>query len=242
MSELERPNKKQLLIIILLLGVAAIVNYFLIPTASAAPATLGAVVNATSWCVDFGGTDVGAPTENVWFEYGGITNPGFTFKTANQSFTWVIPGSQFNTTQCGVVWMAGTTYRVRAVSESGSGNNITFSFPALSPHAVPTQYEIWVDRFLADNDNPMDMIVMAFTPYLYLMGVLFFGVLIGFIWFNVTVKQKSVMLSVLLFLITGGTMMTVFVKEYPEAQWLAYTFFVIAMVGVIYWIQAKRRK
>lgn len=236
MNELERPNKKQLAILTVLLGVAAVVFYFLIPTASAAITTTSATVDSgnATWCVWFIGSNSGA-AENVWFEYAGAGSTGYTWKTPNQSKT-----GAFSAQVCDMPFMSGKSYYVRAAGQSGVGGNETFIFPAVTP--IPTlTYSTYVDSFLASNNDPKELIRLVFTPYTAALGGIFFGLLVFGIFVNMAMKEKTVWMTIIMMLITGGLVWTLF-PDYPEFIWLAQTLFIAAVMGMIYWMFKKRRR
>lgn len=236
MSELERPDKKQLAMLTVLLGVAAVVFYFLIPSASAALTTTSATVDSgnATWCVWFVGDNSGA-VENVWFEYAGAGSTGYTWKTSNQSKT-----GAFSAQVCDMPFMAGKSYYVRAAGQSGVGGNKTFTFPALTP--VPTlTYSVYVDSFLASNNDPKELIRLTFSPYTATLGGIFFGLLVFGIFVNMAMKEKTVWMTVIMMLISGGIIWTLF-PDYPEFIWLAQTLFIAAIMGMIYWMFKKKRR
>ena len=190
-------------------------------------------LNSTKWCVLLNGTNTGA-AENVWFEYGLNSTQGYAFKTTNQSKT-----GGFTETICGFPWLPNYGYKYVAKGASGHGGNQSLIFPALTPQPTLT-YSVYVDRFINAYDNPRELIVTTWVPYTSLMGGIFFGVLMAAVYWNMAIKQRTIALSILVLMITGGTMWGLF-PDYPEFVWLAQTLFIAGMVGMIYWMFTRRR-
>jgi hypothetical protein len=205
----------------------------IVPKASAIIVTNDAAVTSDG-CVRFNGTNTEAAKE-VWFEYSIVTTNGFSLATENQTAT-----GNFYYSQCGVPFLSGYMYKVRATDGNSIGQNTTFVLPVAT--AIPTlTYSTYVDTFLESYDEPKVMIRIMWTPYTAVMGGMFFGVIVGVIFWNMAVKQRTVALSVLLMMIIGTSIWRIF-PDYPEFVWLAQTLFIAGMVGMIYWMFAKRRK
>jgi hypothetical protein len=228
-------NNPSFIAVVSILVAIALVPAFLFPSASAAITTEPPIVliNTTKWCVIFNGTNTGA-AENVWFEYGNNLSGGFSFKTENQT-----KAGLFNHTQCGFPFLPRNGYYIKAVGQSGHGANVSVIFPAVTPQPTLT-YSQYVDRFINAYDNPRELIVVTWVPYTAIMGGIFFGVLMAAVFWNMAIKQRTIALSILVLMITGGSMWGLF-PDYPEFVWVAQTLFIAGMVGMIYWMFTRRR-
>lgn len=202
--------------------------------------TVSAVVNASTNCVVFTGDNTGSST-HVWFEFGMDQNytEGYkSFKTPNQTKTGV-----YTSTVCGIPLLPGYTYIVQAGEDNGAGNfaygtNISYVMPTITPHPETT-YTSYSDLFLSDGLDPQALLTYdIWQPYLGLMGGLFFGMLIAFIFINMATKQRTVALCVILLMVTGTTVWTLLPAEFNE---IAQMLLICAMAGLIYWIFTKRR-
>lgn len=203
--------------------------------------------NSTNDCVTFNGTATGsAGTYHAWFEYG-MNNSAVwvkgqkTFKTPNQTRN---TDGNFYFKQCGIPLMTGEAYEVQAVGEYIRGENSSWTMPTPTPHATTT-YSNYVDSFLEQNEYENDLIdpIKLLTydiwqPYLGLMGGLFFGVLLGFIMANIVLKQKSVAITVILFMLVGISLMALLP---PAMVQIGQMLFIASIAGLLYWIIAKRR-
>lgn len=212
--------------------------------------TLGAVttgypdVNTTTNCARFYGTYAGPVPVKVWFEYGGnLSGPnGFkTFKTPNQTLT---SAGNFSYLQCGIPLMSGKIYNVVASAAFDYGTNISFTMPTLTVRPTLT-YMQYAEGFLGSNEYGNEnfdglklLTYDVWRVYLGAMGGLFFGILLGFIFINMALKQKSVILTVILFFIIGSTVIALL----PEAFVQVGQMLIIASVaGMLYWMFMKRR-
>jgi hypothetical protein len=227
---------KHNLFITLILSILLVLT---IQTAYAQVYTTSAVVNATNGCVVFTGDNPGNVT-HVWFEYGMENNytDYKSFKTANQT-----KNGYYYDTQCGLPMLPGYTYIVQASGDDGNGNfeygsNVSYVIPSITPHPETT-YTEYVDVFLNDGLNPQALLTYdIWQPYLGLMGGLFFGMLIAFIFINMATKQRTVALCVILLMVTGTTVWTLLPAQFNE---IAQMLLICAMAGLIYWIFTKRR-
>jgi hypothetical protein len=201
-------------------------------------------LNTTTNCVIFNGYYNGTVPAHVWFEFG-MNQTGTlgqkSYKTPNQTRSTV---GNFSFRQCGIPLLSRETYIVQAVGEFIYGENVSFTMPAPVPH-VTTTYVSMVNSFVGQDEygnngfDPMKLLTYdVWQPYLGLMGGLFFGVILGFIFINIALKQKSVVISVILFIIVGLTIMTLLPPAFIQ---LGQLLFIAAIAGILYWIIMKRR-
>lgn len=218
----------------------------LVLPASAAVTTGYPTVNDTTDtdCVRFYGTYTGSVPVNVWFEFGvNITGAnGFkTFKTPNQTMS--VAGN-FSYLQCGIPLLSSKTYIYRAVAAAEAGSNLSFVMPTLTVRPTLT-YMQYAEGFLGNNEygnNEFDGLKLltydTWRVYLGAMGGLFFGILLGFIFINLAMKQKSVVITVLLFFLVGSTILVLLPAAFVQ---LAQMLIIAAVAGMLYWMFVKRR-
>lgn len=202
--------------------------------------TQAVVINASTGCVYFVGTNEGSPT-NVWFEYGmNQTQTGGkkSFKTPNQSG---ITGN-FTFKQCGIPILPGKQYLVVAggdvMGEYVYGANRSFSLAAPTPH-VTTTYEDQVNTFVEDGLDPIQLLTYdMWQPYLGLMGGLFFGILIAFVFMNIAIKQRTIAMTIILLFLTGAAIWGLMPAAFIQ---IAQMLFIAGVAGLLYWLFMKRR-
>jgi PKD repeat protein len=204
--------------------------------------------NATNFCIELNGVNNGGAT-NVWFEYGAgtaISNAN-AFKTPNQS----APGA-YKTKICGIPLLPGKTYTYRAVGDVGGiitgGAEITFTMATVTPHPTTT-YEQYANTFVdlssdANGGDPVSkfqelLLVDIWAVYVEVIGFgLFFGVIIGMIFVNLVIKQQTIALSVIVMLLTGGSLFLILPPEFVQ---LAQILMIIAIAGMMYWVIKRKR-
>lgn len=196
------------------------------------------------YCAEFNGYNYGSTTTG-WFEYGSATTSGLNpsgykpFKTKNQT---IMPGN-YSTEICGIPLMPGKTYVVSSVGAVGSqliyGSNKTFTMGALVPHATTT-YTEFSDKFTEDGGDPIELLTV--DPWLVYTGLwgsgLFFGLLIAFIYFNVVIKQRGVIITIILSLVTGGAAFAFLPSAFLQ---VAQILVIAGFAGVVYWIFFRRQ-
>ena len=69
-------------------------------------------------------------------------------------------------------------------------------------------------------------------------AAIFFGILIGMTFFNMVTKQRTIAMAVLVVLLTGTSIWTLFPPEYVE---FAEILFVLGISGIFYWLIIRRR-
>jgi hypothetical protein len=184
--------------VLLLLGILMI----LIIPVSASITTNSANVNAT--CIIFSGTNSGA-AEQVYFDYGHETNPNFSSSTKNVSAT-----GTFTVKRCDEpTFLPGETYKFRACGKtSGCGSTQLFTMYVIVPHTT-TNFSDTGEAFIANGGDIGWVAGHIWDVYTLVWGSFFFLLLIGFVFMNITIKQKSVTISLLLVLISGSVLFAI---------------------------------
>ena len=227
-----------------ILGLLAVICICILPV-SGFNVTTGAVnLNTSTNCAIFNGDYDGAVPAHVWFEYGmnqTETNGYKSYKTPNQTKTTT---GNFSFKQCGIPLLYRETYVVQAVAEYVYGDNQSFTMPSPTPHVTMT-YDVQVQNFIGSNEygndgfDPMKLLTYSvWQPYIGIMGGLFFGVVIGFIFLNIAIKQKTVSLTTILFVLIGISIMTLLPPAFGQ---LAQILVIAAICGALYWWIIKRR-
>ena len=175
--------------------------------------------------------------EGVWFDYGHTTNPGFSSSTPN--ITKAAAGT-FTVLRCNEpTFLPGETYKFRAHgSISGVGATKTYTMPVLVPHALET-LSMYGEDFMAHGEDPLYLAVNIWTVYSLAWGSYFLLILIAFIFMNVTIKQKSIALSFLLMLISGGALFAIGGMPEQFTQ-IAEILMAVALAGLAYWLYKRR--
>jgi LPXTG-motif cell wall-anchored protein len=218
-------NKLLLALLLVLLCI-----YTILPC-SATITTEGATVNAT--CVQMSGSNDGA-AESVWFDYGHISNHGFSSSTHN-----ITASGTFTALRCDEpTFLPGEEYKFRACgAESGCGAEDSFTMNVLIPHAL-TNFSVQGQAFIDQGGNPSWMAAHIWDVYVVAWGGWFFLLMISFVMMNITIKQKSVAISFLLMLISGGVL---FNYAPPQTQQIAMLLMALALAGLGFWLYKRKR-
>lgn len=197
---------------------------------SAAITTLSADVNST--CVVFNGENSGA-AEQVYFDYGHETNPNFSASTGNRSAT-----GAFTAKRCDEpTFLPGYTYKYRACGKtSGCGATELFTMYALVPHET-TNFSDIGETFIANGGDIGWVAAHIWDVYSLVWSSYFMLLLIGFVFMNVTIKQKSVTISLLLVLISGSVLFSI---SPPQMQAIATILIALAITGLSVWFIKRR--
>lgn len=197
----------------------------------AAITTNAATVNAT--CIQMSGSNSGA-AESVYFDYGHSSNAGFSSSTENQT-----AAGTFTELRCDEpTFLPGYQYKYRACGvTSGCGSNVSFTMNAVIPH-ITTNFSVQGEAFIQNAGSPSWLAQHIWDVYTVAWGAYFFLLLIAFVMMNITIKQKSVTISFLLMLISGG-MLWSFAPM--EMQHLAIMLMAVAMAGLMFWLYKRRR-
>jgi len=226
---------------LLLLVIAVLVTVSISSPVMAAITTNAATVSTV--CVVMSGTNSGT-AESVWFDYGHINNtkkvngvdtPAYFGSTANRTVS-----GTFNTTRCDEpVFLAGHSYHYRACGKtSGCGSAVTFTMPALVPHGL-SNFSVQGEAFIANGGDPSWMAAHIWDVYSLVWGSYFLLLLISFVFMNVTIKQKSVTISLILMLISGSALFTL--AGMPiQLQAIGGLLVLLALTGLVYWLYKKR--
>jgi len=192
--------------------------------------------NTTTLCLNMSGSST--VTESVWFDYGHTLNPGFSSSTPNHTVT---AGVMFREVRCNEpTFLPGNTYKFRACGAiSGCGATKLAIMPVLVPHALET-LSIYGEEFMAQGDNPLGMAQSVWAVYGLVWGSYFMMILIGFIFMNITIKQRSIAMSFLLMLISGSAIFTLTSKT-PEMTQIAVILMAIALAGLVFWMYKRKR-
>ena len=202
----------------------------IISPVSAAITTNAAVVNAT--CVRLSGTNSGAAT-SVWFDYGHALNPSFSSSTPNQT-----SAGTFTVVRCNEpTFLPGETYHYRASDGTNHGARVNFTMNVLIPHATETLSKYGQD-FIDHGDDPGYLAKHVWDIYSLVWGSFFVLLMVAFVFMNVTIKQKSVALSLLLMLISGGAIYSI---AAPELQVIAQMLMLVAFTGMMFWLYKRKR-
>jgi len=214
--------------------------------------TSAAAPNATNpYCIVMSGSS--SESAKVWFEFGinqtSIGNPevgGRAFATKPRVQT--VAGG-YTEKICGIPLLPGKAYVYQAVGNISDGiikkgANISFIVAAITPHPTTT-YETYTDTFLDLSDgDPVTkfqelLLVDIWAVYVEVIGFgLFFGVIIGMVFVNMVIKQQTVALSVIVMLLTGGSLFLVLPPEFVQ---LAQILMIIAIAGMMYWLIKRKR-
>lgn len=232
-------------ILILILIICAV-----IPFVSADPvSTTSASVNTSGFgCVVFIGESDGT-LPHVWFEYGAAAN----VNGAGNWFSSMRTDSQtvagtFTDEVCGAPFIPGKSYKVRAAGGSGNlSDTVTFSAPQefAMPTITPiptTTYSVYMNEIFTDANHNDFLSVFStdlWAIYVAMFGELFFfGIIIGLVFMNLGVKQSSIIIPLLLFLIVGTILIGLIP---PEFMMIAEIFLVLGIAGTVYWLYRRRR-
>jgi hypothetical protein len=243
------------------LAIAAIATtLFLLCAPVAAVLTMttnAAAPNATNpYCIVMSGTS--SEAAKVWFEFGinqtSIGNPevnGRAFATKSRMTT----GGALTYTEkiCGIPLLPGKAYVYQAVGNISDGIikkgvNISFTVAAITPHPTTT-YEDYANTFVdlssdANGGDPVSklqelLLVNIWAVYVEVIGFgLFFGVIIGMVFVNLVIKQQTIALSVIVMLLTGGSLFLILPPEFVQ---LAQILMIIAIAGMMYWVVKRKR-
>jgi PKD repeat protein len=179
-----------------------------------------------------------ATATEVWFEYGSKSN-AYGFRTASATAE---PGTLFSTDLAKFPLISGQTYYYRAACADGYGAEKSFTLTPLSPHPTTT-YGDAADQFLysfEDGDTMIqNMTEATWSPYVANLGALFFGLVIGAIFLNLSMKGHSIGVPVVLVLVIGGSLWA-FVP--PEFVILAQAFVIMGIGGLVYYVYTKRKQ
>ena len=228
-------------LVLILLGILAI----LVIPVSAAITTNGVTVNAT--CVVFSGTNSGS-AEQVYFDYGHgsngctidptgnitiCTDASFSSSTKNVSAT-----GTFTVKRCDEpVFLPGETYKVRACGKtSGCGSTEMFTMYAIVPHET-SNFSDTGEAFISNGGDISWVAQHIWDVYTLVWGSFFFLLLIAFVFMNITIKQKSVTISLLLILISGSVL---FAIAPPETVQIAEILIALAITGLAIWFMKRR--
>lgn len=216
----------------LLFGILAILisGLLTVVPVSAAITTLSPDVNAT--CVVFNGDNSGA-AEQVYFDYGHETNPNFSASTVNRS----VAGA-FSAKRCDEpTFIPGYTYKYRACGKtSGCGDTELFTMNVLVPHET-TNFSDMGEVFIANGGDIGWVAQHIWDVYTLVWGSFYFLLIIGFVFMNVTIKQKSVTISLLLVLISGSVLFTI---APPQMTAIATMLIALALTGLFIWFIKRR--
>jgi hypothetical protein len=212
----------------LVIGIIAIL--LLTVTVSAAITTNIATVNAT--CVVFSGTNSGV-AEQVYFDYGHTTNPNFSSSTPNKS-----AAGTFTVKRCDEpTFLPAETYKYRACGKtSGCGDTVIFTMNAIVPHET-SNFSVQGEEFIANGGDIGWIAAHIWDVYTLVWGSFFFLLLIGFVFMNITIKQKSVTISLLLVLISGSVLFTI---APPQTAQIAQILIALSLTGLVIWFVKRR--
>jgi hypothetical protein len=212
--------------VLTLMGVSVV-----IPIVSAAITTTSVSMNTT--CIVFGGDNSGA-AEQVYFDYGHITNPNFSSSTKNVSAT-----GAFSVRRCDEpTFLPGETYKYRACGKtSGCGSTEEFTMYAVVPHET-SNFSDTGEAFIANGGDIGWVAAHIWDVYVLVWGSFFFLLLIGFVFMNITIKQKSVTISLLLVLISGSVLFTI--GGPPELPQIAGILIALSLCGLMIWFFKRR--
>jgi len=242
---LDRADANFLVYVIILLTFGLVLNLtFSTPVSAGSVTTEAVTVNGTTNCVTFHGT--GTSVNYVWFEYGSAeSETGYkTFATKNQTSA----GGSFADSRCGLPLFPGKSYNVQAAGNDGTGlvygTNVSFVYATITPHVTVT-YEQQLDIMLNEGgiDSPFIngqkiLTTDIWQVYVEVMGSLFFGLLVAFIFFNITIKQRTVVMAFLLTILTGTTLWAFMPDEFV---FMAQSMTIIAISGLLFWLFMKRK-
>jgi hypothetical protein len=192
--------------------------------------TTSATINTT--CIIFGGDNSGA-AEQVYFDYGHITNPNFSSSTKNVSAS-----GSFSVKRCDEpTFLPGETYKYRACGKtSGCGDTEQFTMYEVVPHET-TNFSDTGENFIANGGDIGWVASHIWDVYTLVWGSFFFLLLIGFVFMNITIKQKSVTISLLLVLISGSVL---FAISPPETTQIAGILIALSLTGLAIWLFKRR--
>jgi PKD repeat protein len=195
-------------------------------------------------CVYFYGENRLNASADVWFEYGTAASTQFNsggympIKTKNQSS--VI--GNFTDHVCGAPLMQKKEYVYRTAGGLAgvvvAGNNQTFTMAAVTPHETTT-YTTMSEKLIEDQqEDPMLIITTdAWTPYVNLFGAAFFALIFGFVLMNISIKQQSIILTIILLFVTGGITLALFP---PDFLIIGQALLICGFAGILVWLFKKR--
>lgn len=219
--------------------------------------TNAAAPNATNpYCIVMSGKPDGGNAK-VWFEFGinqtSIGNPEVSGRAFATKPRLVNDGVTYTEKICGIPLLPGKAYVYQAVGNLSDGVikkgvNISFTVAAITPHPTTT-YEDYANTFVdlssdANGGDPVSklqelLLVDIWAVYVEVIGFgLFFGVIIGMVFVNMVIKQQTVALSVIVMLLTGGSLFLVLPPEFVQ---LAQILMIIAIAGMMYWLIKRKR-
>jgi PKD repeat protein len=183
------------------------------------------------------GNYTGSAGEKLWFRYGSVSGSlplSTTTQNATSSpmnFTFYIHGPPL---------YPGHTYYYRACSECGCGNETSFTLPGATTtlSTVDTQY---YDSFVSaaeDDFNMSGMIDVGISAYTDIMGNMFFGLILMFLFVGIFMRQGVPVIPAVL-AILGTTI----ISPLLPADWGYFAQAAIAIViGLVLYYIIRGRK
>lgn len=180
--------KRSLLIILLAM--------LLVQCAYAAPTTQAAF-NVNSMNVTF---DATGATGDTWWEYG-MKSGSLSWKTENASAV----GGYANITESGVPLMSATKYYFRACDSTGCGSELDVTLSAVTP-APATTYGNTARNISKSHFDIAQIGTSIMEPYIWVTGSIqiLFGVLLFFVFTGLWLRQREVVLPIILGMIGSG--------------------------------------
>lgn len=163
-------------------------------------AVTGASTGVTSNCINFSAIGSGSTT---WWQYGTVSGR-YAWKTEN-----VTPVDGIaNTTECGTPLMSNTLFYYRACNEEGCGAESSTTLAAVTPRPASTFGTVARNISVAHFDIRV-MGVSVTEPFVWAAANadIVFGVLLFFVFSGLWLRQREVILPILLGLIGSGLLL-----------------------------------
>lgn len=176
-----------------------ILAMLLVQCAYATPTTRAAF-NVNSMNVTFNATGASG---NTWWEYG-TKSGSLSWKTENKTAV----GGYANITESGVPLMSGTKYYFRACDSTGCGSELDVTLSAVTP-APTTTFGVTARNISRSHFDIAQIGTSVLEPYLWVTGnaQILMGVLLFFVFTGLWLRQREVILPILLGMILSGLLM-----------------------------------
>lgn len=169
----------------------------------------------------------------LWFEYGGVSDGFYPYKTEDVTIT--VNGS-YSVTLEGFPLMAGQTFYYRGVSIPVVGNQSSFTLNTVSSitgYNFDTHYDELQDAKL----NVSKVVTVVPKPYEDILGIFFWGTMFGSIFLVMWIRSEDVTMPSIIGILISSAILG-FVS--PEYKNLASALLIVSIFGIMYSIIFKK--
>lgn len=178
--------------------------------------TITCIVNATS-------------ASSAWISYGGY--PGFyKFRTDTRTVT-----GNFTQTITGIPLIAGSTnyYKGYITNSTGASNSSVegnFTLPLVT-QITDYNFNVHTEELAYNGLNISQTAITIPSVYTDVVGSIFWGIIFGFIFVAIWIRQEDVSIPSLLGLLIGAVLLPTLPAEWVS---LAYSLTIISFAGIMY--------